>query len=80
MTAVPGYSRHHTGYTVDIACENQTTLSFIYTVCFKWLSQNNYERTKKFGWIPSYPEEAVLQGPEPESWEYVWVGIDAVTE
>lgn len=79
MTAIPGYSRHHNGYTIDIACQNQQDRAFEFTVCFDWLSENNYENAKKFGWIPSYPEEAQMQGPEPESWEYVWVG-DAVFE
>lgn len=79
-TAIPGYSRHHTGYTVDISCENQPRNAFENTVCFQWLSANNYENAKKHGWIPSYPEGAGQQGPDPESWEYVWVGIDTVTE
>lgn len=80
MTAIPGYSRHHTGYTVDISCEDMPGSSFVYTTCFKWLNANNYEHAKTFGWIPSYPEGTGNQGPDPESWEYVWVGKDAVTE
>lgn len=79
-TAVPGYSRHHTGYTVDITCEQTPALSFLITDCFKWLSAENYKNAKTYGWIPSYPEGTGQQGPEPEAWEYVWVGIDAVTE
>lgn len=80
MTAPPGYSRHHTGYTVDISCGNQSGAAFEGTVCFRWLSNNNYEKAKTHGWIPGYPKGASLQGPEPEAWEYVWVGKDAVTE
>lgn len=80
MTAVPGYSRHHTGYTIDIECQNNPAAQFIKTNCFQWLSTNNYENAKKFGWIPSYPEATGLQGPEPESWEYVWVGVDTLAE
>lgn len=76
QAAIPGYSRHHTGYTIDVMC-NQGTNNFESTDCFKWLSANNYEKAKTFGWIPSYPEEATGQGPEPEAWEYVWVGKDA---
>jgi LAS superfamily LD-carboxypeptidase LdcB len=79
-TAIPGYSRHHTGYTIDIGCENQPNLEFKSTVCFEWLKADNYKNAKLYGWIPSYPEGASMQGPEPESWEYVWVGTDAVTE
>lgn len=80
MTAVPGYSHHHTGYTVDIACKDMPRTSFVYTTCFDWLSANNYENAKKHGWIPGYPEGGGKMGPDPESWEYVWVGKDAVTE
>lgn len=80
MTAPPGYSRHHTGYTVDISCENQPGATFETTSCYRWLSNNNYENAKTYGWIPGYPKGASLQGPEPEAWEYVWVGKEALTE
>lgn len=74
QAAIPGYSRHHTGYTVDFVCANGTQ-TFETTTCFKWLSENNYLNAKKHGWIPSYPDGANNQGPEPEPWEYVWVGV-----
>lgn len=80
MTALPGYSRHHTGYTVDIGCENDPAVVFEKSACFDWLHADNYKNAKRFGWIPSYPEDVTEQGPEPESWEYVWVGLDALTE
>ena len=80
MTAIPGYSRHHTGYTIDIGCENQPNVAFENTVCFDWLSADNYKNAKTYGFIPSYPEGAGKQGPEPESWEYVWVGKETLTE
>lgn len=79
-TAIPGYSRHHTGYTVDIACQNDPNVHFEKSACFGWLSTENYMNAKEYGWIPSYPDGAGLQGPDPEAWEYVWVGKDAVTE
>jgi len=79
MTAPPGYSRHHTGYTIDLACENSGT-SFEKSMCFNWLSANNYDKAKRAGWVPSYPDGAPEQGPEPEPWEYVWVGLNQVTE
>lgn len=78
QAAPPGYSRHHTGYTIDLVCGSGTT-SFDTTSCFRWLKNNNYEKAKEAGWLPSYPEGAFKQGPEPESWEYVWVGRDAVS-
>ncbi len=73
VTAVPGYSRHHTGYTVDFWCEDDSG-NFGNSSCFTWLNANNYLHAKEFGWIPSYPSGADEQGPEPEPWEYVWVG------
>lgn len=77
VTAVPGYSRHHTGYTVDFWCEDGTG-NFTNSSCFTWLSKDNYAHAKAAGWIPSYPPGADEQGPEPESWEYVWVGKEVL--
>lgn len=74
MTAVPGYSRHHTGYTIDLYCDDG--IAFGDSSCNKWITKNNYENAKKYGWIPSYPPDAGEQGPEPEPWEFVWVGTD----
>lgn len=79
VTAVPGYSRHHTGYTVDFWCEDGSG-NFGSSSCFRWLEDNNYLHAKQAGWIPSYPEGADEQGPEPESWEYVWVGKEVLYE
>ena len=76
LTAVPGYSRHHTGYTVDLYCEDGT--AFVSSSCNTWISKDNYANAKKYGWIPSYPPGAGEQGPEPEPWEYVWVGTDVL--
>lgn len=71
--ALPGYSRHHTGYTIDLWCEDGSS-QFLASICFQWMSADNYQKAKEAGWIPSYPEGAGLQGPDPESWEYIWVG------
>lgn len=73
-TALPAYSKHHSGYTVDIGCPSDPGVVFERSECFVWLSQNNYKNAKSSGWIPSYPEGASKQGPNPEAWEYVWVG------
>jgi zinc D-Ala-D-Ala carboxypeptidase len=75
VTAIPGYSRHHAGYTVDFWCEDGSGV-FANSTCFRWLNETNYINAKRFGWIPSYPDGADAQGPEPEPWEYVWVGKD----
>src|SRR5690606_8324703 len=44
-TATPGYSRHHSGYTVDIACKCDP-VAFKNSKCFEWLKANNYENAK----------------------------------
>lgn len=73
MTALPGYSRHHTGYTADFTCGDGTSI-FGASICYQWLKKHNFLQAKEHGWIPSYPEGAGIQGPEPEPWEFVWVG------
>jgi hypothetical protein len=76
IASPPGYSRHHTGYTVDFGCQNEIK-AFKYTSCFNWISKNNYQNIRNFGMIPSYPPDVFNQGPLPEEWEYVWVGDKA---
>ncbi len=76
--APPGFSRHHSGYTVDISCEDVGG-SFESTPCFTWLSKDNYKNAKLQGWIPSYPKGIKNQGPDPEAWEYLWVGKENLT-
>ena len=76
--APPGYSRHHTGYTIDLTCGTNGLTNFATTTCHDWLSRDNFINAKKFGWAPSYPDGASLQGPEPEPWEYVWVTSDSL--
>lgn len=74
VSSLPGYSKHHTGYTVDLACGN-TDLSnaFMQTKCYEWLSQDNFKNARAYNFIPSYPVGVERQGPDPESWEFVWV-------
>jgi hypothetical protein len=79
-TSIPGASRHHTGFAVDLKCSDEDHTLFVHSKCFAWLSNNNYEKAKRYGWIPSYPPGTPNQGPEPEAWEYVWVGIDTLSE
>lgn len=80
ITAPPGYSRHHNGFTIDIACGDIGGLALLQTTCYSWLSKDNFKNAKEFGWIPSYPDGATSVGPEPEPWELVWVGRDALLE
>ena len=75
-SSIPGYSKHHTGYTIDLACAGYAFENFGASDCFEWLSADNYANAKEFGFIPSYPDDADNQGPDPEAWEYVYVGRD----
>ena len=74
--SIPGYSKHHTGYTIDITDRSigYDFTKFKNTSGYQWISKNNFENARKFGFIPSYPEGAEILGPTPEAWEYVWIG------
>jgi len=80
-TAPPGYSRHHTGYTIDIrdVDSGYSFYEFGKTRGYKWVSRNNYENVLKYGFIPSYPRGGRQGGPEPEPWELVWIGVENMT-
>lgn len=77
----PGYSKHHTGYAIDITdtASDKPFEEFDQTKGFEWVSQNDFSNIRRFGFLPSYPEGGPAQGPQPEPWEYVWVG-QAVAE
>lgn len=76
LASLPGYSKHHTGYAIDVKCRGYNFYKFAESPCFEWLAAENYKNAKQYGFIPSYPDDADLQGPDPEAWEYVWVGQD----
>jgi LAS superfamily LD-carboxypeptidase LdcB len=77
ITAPPGYSKHHTGYAIDFACgEDYEVFNFNNTPCYQWMKQDNFKNVAMYGFLPSYPEGVSGQGPQPEAWEYVWVGTD----
>jgi hypothetical protein len=77
-SAPPGASRHHTGYALDIKAYGGTIGGFKDTPAYAWLSADNYRNAKRFGFVPSYPPDAPNQGPKPEPWEYVYVGVDTI--
>ncbi len=72
--AAPGYSRHHTGYTIDIRTPTHFLHDFANSEAYAWLAADNWAAAKSFGWLPSYPTGASVAGPDPEPWEFVWVG------
>lgn len=79
-SSIPGYSKHHSGMALDLMDTSSTADFTLFkdTVAFQWLKANNYYNAKRFGFIPSYPEDAVQQGPEPEAWEYLYVGTSVL--
>ena len=76
MSAPPGYSKHHTGYAIDIGQPGYH--DFGQAPVYEWLSADNFANAKKHGWIPSYPPDGGRQGPVPEPWELTYVGVEAI--
>lgn len=74
IVAVPGYSKHHTGYALDMKSDTHLLFDFAASPEYTWLAENNFERAKAHGFIPSYPGGILNAGPNPEPWEFVWVG------
>jgi D-alanyl-D-alanine carboxypeptidase len=73
-TSPPNYTKHSTGYVIDIGCGSDFR-QFEWTPANEWITKNNYENAKKFGFIPSYPVGLPSQGPYwGEAWEFIWVG------
>lgn len=77
-SAPPGYSKHHTGYVIDLALPGESHNSFGNSEAFRWLVADNYEVLKGFGFVPSYPPGGPPQGPNAEAWEYSYVGISVI--
>ena len=78
FSAPPGYSRHHSGFAIDVGQGGESRSGFIDTRAYAWLSANDFAAAKTFGFIPSYPEDGILMGPDPEPWELVWVGTGRI--
>lgn len=76
--APPGYSKHQTGYAVDVMTPGSANAGFGGTAAYRWLAADNYANAKRHGFIPSYPPDGGKQGPEPEPWEFVWVGTEVI--
>jgi hypothetical protein len=76
--SVPGASKHHGGYALDFRYRDGTFGEFRETPDYAWLSADNFASVKRFGFIPSYPDDVTGQGPNPEPWEFVWVGVERI--
>ena len=80
VISIPGYSKHHTGYAIDIGEGIFNFQNFVNSESYLWLVADNYLNAKKYGWIPSYPSDATNQGPKPEPWEFTYVGQEYLLE
>lgn len=76
--SIPGASKHHSGYALDFRYPNGTFGQFRGSPGYNWMVEDNFARPKRHGLIPSYPDDVADQGPNPEPWEFVWVGVDLV--
>lgn len=76
--SIPGTSKHHGGYALDFRYADGTFGDFRETPDYAWLAADNFYNAKRFGFIPSYPDDVSDQGPNPEPWEFVWVGVDLI--
>lgn len=76
--AVPGYSKHHTGYAIDLRSGASSLHAFANTPAYAWLSADNFANAMAHGWLPSYPDGVDDIGPNPEPWEFVYVGLDNI--
>jgi hypothetical protein len=72
--SAPGTSKHHGGYALDFRYADGTFGEFRSTPAYAWLVADNFAVPKSYGLIPSYPDDVQDQGPNPEPWEFVWVG------
>jgi hypothetical protein len=76
--SIPGTSKHHGGYALDFRYLDGTFGAFRSTPAYSWLAEANFALPKSHGLIPSYPDDVTSQGPNPEPWEFVWVGTGLV--
>ena len=76
--SIPGTSKHHSGYALDFRYSDGTFGQFRSTPDYAWLAADNFAIPKRHGLIPSYPDDVENQGPNPEPWEFVWVGTHLI--
>jgi zinc D-Ala-D-Ala carboxypeptidase len=74
LSAPPGYSEHHTGYTLDIGDGNQPRADLKYdfenTAAYQWLRTH---ATQAYGFELSFPENNT-QGVSFEPWHWRFTG------
>lgn len=79
LSAPPGHSEHHTGYTVDLTdghlLNQDITYKFASTEAYQWLLNN----ADKFGFELSFPRNNT-QGVSFEPWHWRYVGSSDALE
>lgn len=78
FSAPPGYSKHHTGFAIDVGQAGVDRGGFATTRAYAWLAADDFARPKAHGFVPSYPDGGEFMGPDPEAWEFVWVGTGRI--
>ncbi len=78
LNSIPGFSLHHTADAADLVAPGGSLAAFSGTAAYRWLSANNYANAKAFGFLPSYPVGATAIGPDPEPWEFTYVGTRTI--
>lgn len=73
-SALPGYSRHHSGFALDLQADSGGLNAFGTTAVYRWLAADQFQVARRHGFVPSYPDQAPNQGPVPEPWEFLYVG------
>ncbi len=79
FSSIPGYSRHHTGAAIDLSAGGGIN-AFGRTAAYRWMAADNFAEAKRHGFVPSYPPGAGPQGPRPEPWEFVYVGVASLID
>ncbi len=80
LVAVPGYSEHQLGLSVDLTCKD--VIDGVYGVFgdspdYDWTIAHVHE----YGFILRYPEDkTAITGTANEPWHYRYVGVEAATE
>ena len=70
---------YQTGYAIDVTAEGYGINEFKHSEAYAWLAADDFLQARKHGFIPSYPAGIENQGPDPEPWEYVYIGTDNLT-
>ena len=72
---MPGYSRHQTGFAIDIVAANDSETRFQDTAAYDWLAANNFTIAKHFGFVPSQPDNnSHGRGEHLVAFELVYIG------